>query len=561
MADPERRTLNEIKESIIRVKTAPQMESIAKGDLNSPDVLEKLDIAAIEKFNPENPNLPENVRARLDELAEDGKTIKAFYDKTTNKIFVNENIEDDVEIRASIAREWKISEDLKDGKGKPNEEGRLKATVAGELAYDDMLKRGREGKTGSISTDRFADAVMDEDSEVTADNSLHLNKADNRAGNAVNKSSERRTPFRRTRKKKNQEAMKKNNGFTIWNEPRRKAIETLGYFSIGDGSQKLTDESKEMIVREGFLHTFITRNLKYEKTPDKIYSEQPEVKKKIEELQKKAKEKSDKNTTYYVRVDSKNKTVTLESSPTTKNPLYHFRNDVIKGPVKGVGNLEEAERLTWTGHPIKGVLKGLEGTGNILGATTLGIGSFLGDFADRYTPGEIQYGTAEEVNRRQKTENLLVKLPTDIVVSSYVLKQVNKISKDVDLGKKGGTSQGNTLYQTYAEKATKNANSTSVMLGKYNQDGISYIEAAGNEHTYFNLGDKGWNEALNKVGESNMWEINKKFLERQLQQGKSFYLSHDPMKASGYFQKEVNFLKDNGFKFIKDGEFWKAVKQ
>ena len=41
--------------------------------------------------------------------------------------------------------------------------------VAGELAYDDMMKRGREGKTESISTDRFADAVMDEDSEVTAD--------------------------------------------------------------------------------------------------------------------------------------------------------------------------------------------------------------------------------------------------------------------------------------------------------------------------------------------------------------------------------------------------------
>ena len=153
------------------------MESIAKGDLNSPDVLEKLGIAAIEKFNPDNPDLPENVRARLDELAEEGKTIKAFYDKTTNKIFVNENIEDDVEIRASIVREWKISEDLKDEKGKPNEEGRLKATVAGELAYDDMMKRGREGKTESISTDRFADAVMDEDSEVTADNLWDKGKA------------------------------------------------------------------------------------------------------------------------------------------------------------------------------------------------------------------------------------------------------------------------------------------------------------------------------------------------------------------------------------------------
>ena len=38
------------------------------------------------------------------------------------------------------------------------------------------------------------------------------------------------------------------------------------------------------------------------------------------------------------------------------------------------------------------------------------------------------------------------------------------------------------------------------MLGKYNQDGVSYIKAAGNKHTYFDLGDKGWNEALNKVG-------------------------------------------------------------
>ena len=170
IGDPERRAINEIKEAVIRVKTAPQMESIAKAeDLNSPDVLEKLDIAAIEKFNPENPDLPENVRARLDELAEDGKTIKAFYDKTTNKIFINENIEDDVEIRASIAREWKISEDLKDEKGKPNEEGRLKATVAGELAYDDMMKRGREGKTGNISTGELYEAVMDVNSEVTSD--------------------------------------------------------------------------------------------------------------------------------------------------------------------------------------------------------------------------------------------------------------------------------------------------------------------------------------------------------------------------------------------------------
>ena len=173
IGDPERRAINEIKEAVIRVKTAPQMESIAKAkDLNSPDVLKELDIAAIEKYDPYDPNLPIKVRQRVEKTLKDGKIPGVFYDEITNKIFVYKGMEDDLKIRAGIAREWKISEDLKNEKGKPNEEGRLKATVAGELAYDDMMKRGREGKTESISTDRFADAVMDVNSEVTADDLL-----------------------------------------------------------------------------------------------------------------------------------------------------------------------------------------------------------------------------------------------------------------------------------------------------------------------------------------------------------------------------------------------------
>ena len=150
IGDPERRSLNEIKEAVIRVKTAPEMNLIATGDLNSQEVLNTLKINGIEKFNPDDPDLPENVRARLDEVRKNGGEIEAFYDKTTNKIFINENVEDG-ETRALVAREWKISEDLKDGKGKANDEGQLKATVAGELAHDDILKRAREGKTRSIS--------------------------------------------------------------------------------------------------------------------------------------------------------------------------------------------------------------------------------------------------------------------------------------------------------------------------------------------------------------------------------------------------------------------------
>ena len=187
IGDPERRSLNEIKEAVIRVKTAPEMNLIATGDLNSQEVLNTLKINGIEKFNPDDPDLPENVRARLDEVRKSGGEIEAFYDKTTNKIFINENVEDG-ETRALVAREWKISEDLKDGKGKANDEGQLKATVAGELAYDDMMKRAGEGKTGSISTDDLNVGVMDENSEITADfNNKHVDKFLGRVGSIWNK--------------------------------------------------------------------------------------------------------------------------------------------------------------------------------------------------------------------------------------------------------------------------------------------------------------------------------------------------------------------------------------
>ena len=185
IGDPERRSLNEIKETVIRVKTAPEMNLIATGDLNSQEVLNSLDINAIEKFNPDGPDLPENVRTRLDEVRRNGGEIEAFYEKTTNKIFINENVEDG-ETRALVAREWKISEDLKDGKGKANDEGQLKATVAGELAYDDMMKRAGEGKTGSISIGELNEAVMDTNSEVTSDKALEVKPEDLRAwGSAI----------------------------------------------------------------------------------------------------------------------------------------------------------------------------------------------------------------------------------------------------------------------------------------------------------------------------------------------------------------------------------------
>ncbi|EGN63029.1 hemolysin [Fusobacterium animalis 11_3_2] len=167
IGEAERRSLIEIKEAIIRVQTAPAMDIIAKEDLTDKNVQKELGVE-IEKFDPNDPTLSEKVRERLNELKTEGKEIVAFYDKKTGKIFINQNAKDE-EVRASIAREYKIKEDLELGRGKANDKGQLRSTVAGEIAYDEIKNRLKKGDKNPISASRFDVAKMDKDSEVTSD--------------------------------------------------------------------------------------------------------------------------------------------------------------------------------------------------------------------------------------------------------------------------------------------------------------------------------------------------------------------------------------------------------
>ncbi len=176
IGEAERRSLIEIKEAIVRVQTAPAMDIIAKEDLTDKNVQKELEVE-IEKFDPNDPTLSEKVRERLDELKAEGKEIVAFYDKTTGKIFINQNAKDE-EVRASIAREYKIREDLKLGKGKANDKGQLRSTVAGEIAYDEIKNRLKKGDKNPISASRFDVAKMDKDSEVTSDKYTDYLEAD-----------------------------------------------------------------------------------------------------------------------------------------------------------------------------------------------------------------------------------------------------------------------------------------------------------------------------------------------------------------------------------------------
>ena len=185
IGDAERRSLIEIKEAIVRVQTAPAMDIIAEKDLADKNIQARLGVE-IERFDPNDPTLSEKVRERINELKAEGKEIVAFYDKVTKKIFINQNAKDD-EVRASIAREYKIKEDLELGRGKENDKGQLRSTVAGEIAYDEIKDRLKKGDKNPISASRFDVAKMDKDSEVTADGYFEEAKAGLKKARAASK--------------------------------------------------------------------------------------------------------------------------------------------------------------------------------------------------------------------------------------------------------------------------------------------------------------------------------------------------------------------------------------
>ncbi|MGX7112875.1 hypothetical protein [Gemella cuniculi] len=100
-------------------------------------------------------------------------------------------------------------------------------------------------------------------------------------------------------------------------------------------------------------------------------------------------------------------------------------------------------------------------------------------------------------------------------------------------------------------------------MGKYNQNGISYLDVAKkHKDTYFDMGTESWNKTLKIVNgnEQEMWRINKQFLNNQIAKGKTIRLSHDPNKATGFYDYEIKYLKEKEY-IIDDetiGGYWYA---
>ena len=103
-----------------------------------------------------------------------------------------------------------------------------------------------------------------------------------------------------------------------------------------------------------------------------------------------------------------------------------------------------------------------------------------------------------------------------------------------------------------------------VMLGKNWKDGVSYVTEANNRNClYFELDD--WDELEEMVNfdRTEMFKLNKRFLDDMHDKGKEFYFSHNPYEADGFLLDEVNHLRRKGYTFdeVVGENIWKARMQ
>lgn len=79
---------------------------------------------------------------------------------------------------------------------------------------------------------------------------------------------------------------------------------------------------------------------------------------------------------------------------------------------------------------------------------------------------------------------------------------------------------------------------------------------------YFQLDN--WNELSSIYLDDEIWKINEKFLDIETSSGREIYLSHDPTDYiddnSSFYSKELNYLSKNGYKFVREGNIWHAIR-
>ncbi|VVH57347.1 hypothetical protein BSPCLSOX_1120, partial [uncultured Gammaproteobacteria bacterium] len=102
--------------------------------------------------------------------------------------------------------------------------------------------------------------------------------------------------------------------------------------------------------------------------------------------------------------------------------------------------------------------------------------------------------------------------------------------------------------------APSKRNSDTIVLGKTKNPNYADV-AKENNYRNFEIPKKVWNSK--EMTKLKKWEANKKFLDRAIAKNNKIKLSHNPKNPNintGYFKKEIDYLKSKGFKLSVDGK-------
>ncbi|MBN1467087.1 MAG: hypothetical protein JW924_00035 [Fusobacteriaceae bacterium] len=85
------------------------------------------------------------------------------------------------------------------------------------------------------------------------------------------------------------------------------------------------------------------------------------------------------------------------------------------------------------------------------------------------------------------------------------------------------------------------------------------------------MSDDTWNSLETITGKNydEIWKVNKAFLNKQITERKTIFLSNNlnegyyfDNKTPRFYQREIDYLKEKGYKFEKTSDnLWKAIKK
>ena len=222
-----------------------------------------------------------------------------------------------------------------------------------------------------------------------------------------------------------------------------------------------------------------------------------------------------------------------------------------------------------------------EGNAAMAAATAVAIVPAAGSFIAKGTKQAIKAGkkaaqkagekaakNATEKAAKKAAAKKLAKEATETGVEKAAKEAAEKATEKTAKEAAEKTGQKTVLSQIDAEKIAFDAthgpaDADRIVLGKYENGGpTAYTNIAKNmDAQYFQIDN--WDELAKKYSDDELWKINEKFLDAQTSSGRKIYLSHDPKKYMGkgqFYSREIQYLLDKGYHFVKEGGFWRAVR-